>query len=39
MRKCIKMNNNSDVTQCSECELFYPANKESCPNCGSWKDD
>lgn len=28
-----------DITFCEECGLGYTDNRESCPNCGTWKDD
>ena len=28
-----------DITFCEECGLGYTDDKESCPNCGTWKDD
>jgi len=28
-----------DVTFCENCGLGYSDKRESCPNCGTWKDD
>ena len=35
----MKNEKNTDITFCEECGLGYPDNLESCPNCGTWKED
>lgn len=39
IRKMKDVKRNVDITFCEECGIGYPDDRDSCPNCGTWKED